>query len=165
MKAGADFVVLTMGVAISAAFTCSVLNKYFGPKLIYVTAVVTALLGGAWYILNGGGHENWALFSITLFAGSAYALVAALIENVTGFRFISTLAEQVIFVMVPPRRHSRFVDPHLAAQPCFARQLLQPRMQIACSIPRAGGPRCVGPSRPLGKQRRGAQMRAKGNPP
>ena len=30
VKAGADFVVFTMGVAISAAFTCSVLNKYFG---------------------------------------------------------------------------------------------------------------------------------------
>ena len=102
VKAGADFVVLTMGVAISAAFTCSVLNKYFGSKRIYVTAIVTALLGGAWYVFNGSGHENWALFSITLLAGSAYALVAALIEKSTGFRFISTLAEQVIFVMVPP---------------------------------------------------------------
>jgi tripartite ATP-independent transporter DctM subunit len=102
VKAGADFVVLTMGVAISAAFTCSVLNKYFGPKRVYVTAIVTALLGSAWYVFNSSGHENWALFSITLLAGSAYALVAALIEKSTGFRFISTLAEQVIFVMVPP---------------------------------------------------------------
>ena len=59
-------------------------------------------LGVAWYVLNGSGHENWALLSLTLFTGSAYALVAALIEKSTGFRFISTLAEQVIFVMVPP---------------------------------------------------------------
>jgi tripartite ATP-independent transporter DctM subunit len=102
IKAGADFVVLTMGVAISAAFMCSVLNKYFGQERLYVTAIVTAALGGAWYALLGSGHENWALLSITLFAGSAYALAAALIEKATGFRFISTLAEQVIFVMVPP---------------------------------------------------------------
>ena len=102
VKAGADFVVLTMGVAISAAFICSVLNRYFGREKFYVTIIVTALLGGAWYVLNGSGHENWALLSITLFAGSAYALVAALIEKTTGFRFISNLAEQVIFVMVPP---------------------------------------------------------------
>ena len=102
IKAGADFVVLTMGVAISSAFMCSVLNKYFGQERLYVTAIVTAALGGAWYVLLGSGHENWALLSITLFAGSAYALAAALIEKATGFRFISTLAEQVIFVMVPP---------------------------------------------------------------
>ncbi len=102
IKAGADFVVLTMGVAISSAFMCSVLNKYFGQERLYVTAIVTAALGGAWYVLLGSGHENWALLSITLFAGSAYALAAALIERSTGFRFISTLAEQVIFVMVPP---------------------------------------------------------------
>jgi len=102
VKAGADFVVLTMGVAISAAFTCAVLNRYFGPKNVHLTAVVAALLGGAWYFLNGSGHENWALLATTLFAGAAYALVAALIERATGFRFISTLAEQVIFVMVPP---------------------------------------------------------------
>ncbi len=102
IKAGADFVVLTMGVAISSAFMCSVLNKYFGQERLYVTAIVTAALGGAWYVLLGSGHENWALLSITLFAGSAYALAAALVEKATGFRFISTLAEQVIFVMVPP---------------------------------------------------------------
>ena len=89
VKAGADFVVLTMGVAISAAFICSVLNKYFGRERLHVTAIVTVALGGAWYILNGSGHENWAFLSITLFAGSTYALVAALIEKATGFRFIS----------------------------------------------------------------------------
>jgi len=102
VKAGADFVVLTMGVAISSAFTCSVLNKYFGRERLHITAIVAVALGVAWYVLNGGGHENWALLSLTLFTGSAYALVAALIEKSTGFRFISTLAEQVIFVMVPP---------------------------------------------------------------
>ena len=102
VKAGADFVVLTMGVSISAAFFCVVLNKYFGKQYFYVTAILTALLAGGWYYLGASGHENWALLSITLCAGSSYALVAALVERATGFRLISTLAEQVIFVMVPP---------------------------------------------------------------
>jgi len=34
-KAGADFVVLTMGVSITAAFVCVVLNKYFGTAKIF----------------------------------------------------------------------------------------------------------------------------------
>ena len=102
VKAGADFVVLTMGVSISAAFFCVVLNKYFGKQYFYVTAILTALLAGGWYYLGASGHENWALLSITLCAGGSYALVAALVERATGFRLISTLAEQVIFVMVPP---------------------------------------------------------------
>src|SRR5450631_4586641 len=102
MKGGADFVVLTMGVAISSALACAVLNRYFGREKFYVTAIVAVLLGGAWYVLNGSGHDNWALLLITLCSGSVYALVAALIENTTGFRVISNLAEQVIFVMVPP---------------------------------------------------------------
>jgi TRAP-type mannitol/chloroaromatic compound transport system permease large subunit len=102
MKAGADFVVLTMGVSISAAFLCVVLNKYFGKEHFYVTAVLTALLAGGWYFFGANGHENWALLSTTLFAGGAYALFAALVERATGFRLISNLAEQVIFVMVPP---------------------------------------------------------------
>ena len=102
MKAGADFVVLTMGVSISAAFFCVVLNKYFGKQYFYVTAIVTALLAGGWYYLGASGHENWALLSTTLCAGGVYALITALVERATGFRLISALAEQVIFVMVPP---------------------------------------------------------------
>jgi len=102
VKEGADFVVLTMGVSITAAFFCVVLNKYLGKQYLYVTAVVTALLAGGWYYFGANGHENWALFSITLCAGAAYALLTALIELTTGFRVITTLAEQVIIVMVPP---------------------------------------------------------------
>ncbi len=101
VKTGADFVVLTMGVSISAAFFCVVLNKYLG-KYLYVVAALTALLIVGWYYLRANGHENWALLSITLGAGGVYALIAGAIERATGFRLISTLAEQVIFVMVPP---------------------------------------------------------------
>ena len=102
VKAGADFVVLTMGVSISAAFICVVFNRYFGPKFLFVTAVLTAALAAGWYFLSSTGHENWALLAITLCAGGIYALISALIERATGFRLITNLAEQTIFVMVPP---------------------------------------------------------------
>jgi len=101
-KAGADFVVLTMGVSITTAFVCVVLNKYFGTAKIFVTAAVTVALAAAWYFLGASGHENWALLSLTLCAGGVYALIAGALQLTTGFRLISKLAEQVIFVMVPP---------------------------------------------------------------
>ncbi len=102
IKAGADFVVLTMGVSITAAFGCVIFNKYFGKPYLYITAVITALLGAGWYFLGASGHDTWALFLLTLAAGGAYAIVAAIVERAMGLRLISTLAEQVIFVMVPP---------------------------------------------------------------
>jgi tripartite ATP-independent transporter DctM subunit len=102
VKAGADFVVLTMGVSISAAFVCIVVNRFFGTKYFYATAVVLVLLIGAWYALTNTGHEGWALFVITMSTGVVYALFVALLERTTGFRAISRLAEQVVFVMVPP---------------------------------------------------------------
>jgi tripartite ATP-independent transporter DctM subunit len=102
VQAGADFVVLTMGVSISAAFTCVVINRYLGAKYFYLTALLLALLAGGWYYLHTYGHENWALFLVTMMAGTAYALVVALIERATNFHAISKLAEQVVFVMVPP---------------------------------------------------------------
>ena len=52
VKSGADFVVLTMGVAISSAFMCSVLNKYFGRDRLHITAIVAVALGAAWYVLE-----------------------------------------------------------------------------------------------------------------
>ena len=42
---------------------------------------------------------------------------------------------------------ARFVDAHLAAQTGLARKLLQPRVQRAGSIARAGGPRRIGGAR------------------
>jgi tripartite ATP-independent transporter DctM subunit len=102
VKAGADFVVLTMGVSISAAFVCVVLNRFLGRTYFYVTAVLVALLVASWYYLSTQGYETWALFLLTLCSGTVYALASALVEQTTGFRVISKLAEQVVFVMVPP---------------------------------------------------------------
>jgi tripartite ATP-independent transporter DctM subunit len=102
VRAGADFVVLTMSLGVTVSFLCAVFNRLFGARYIHVTALLVALFIGAWYYLNTHNHENWALLLAALMAGAVYALVAALIERITGFRIVSALAEQVTFVMVPP---------------------------------------------------------------
>jgi TRAP-type mannitol/chloroaromatic compound transport system permease large subunit len=102
VRAGADFVVLTMSVGVVVCFLCAVFNHLFGARYIHVTIGLMALFVAAWYYLNTHNHENWALLMAALFAGTAYAVVAALIQLATGFRIVSAMAEQVTFVMVPP---------------------------------------------------------------
>ncbi|MGE0523447.1 MAG: TRAP transporter large permease subunit [Variibacter sp.] len=102
VRGGADFVVLTMSVAVTAAFMCSVFNRLFGTRYVWATAIVTAALIGLWYYLKSHGHENWGLASEAFAAGAIYALIAGLIGRFTGFRVVSAMAEQVTFVMVPP---------------------------------------------------------------
>src|SRR5262249_8789340 len=102
VRAGADFVVLTMSVGVVVSFLCAVFTHLFGTRLFFVTAVLLALFLAGWYVLSPSGHENWALLAAALSAGAGYALVASLIERVTGFRIVSAMAEQVTFVMVPP---------------------------------------------------------------
>jgi TRAP-type mannitol/chloroaromatic compound transport system permease large subunit len=102
VRAGADFVVLTMSVGVVVCFLCAVFNYLFGARYIHVTIGLMALFVAAWYYLNTHNHENWALLLAALSAGTAYALIAALIQLVTGFRIVSAMAEQVTFVMVPP---------------------------------------------------------------
>ncbi len=93
---------LGRSVGVTVSFLCAVFNRTFGARYIHVTAVLLALFIAAWYYLNTHNHENWALLMAALSAGAFYALVAALIERVTGFRIVSAMAEQVTFVMVPP---------------------------------------------------------------
>jgi tripartite ATP-independent transporter DctM subunit len=102
VRSGADFVVLTMSIGVVVSFLCTVVNRLFGTRFVYVTALLMLLLVGAWYYLETHEHENWALLLAALCAGAAYALVAALIEQATGFRVVSAMAEQVTLVMVPP---------------------------------------------------------------
>jgi tripartite ATP-independent transporter DctM subunit len=102
VRAGADFVVLTMSIGVVVSFLCAVFNRLFGARYFYVTAILVVLFAGAWYYLNTHNHENWALLSAALTAGAVYALIAALIEHATGFRLVSVMAEQTTFVMVPP---------------------------------------------------------------
>jgi TRAP-type mannitol/chloroaromatic compound transport system permease large subunit len=102
VRAGADFVVLTMSIGVLIAFLCASFNRLFGARYFYVTAILLVLFAGAWYYLNTHNHENWALLSAALMAGTIYALIAALIQLATGFRLVSVMAEQTTFVMVPP---------------------------------------------------------------
>src|SRR5436305_4545217 len=102
IRAGADFVVLTMSVGVVVSFLSAVFHRMFGARLVYATIALLALLVAACYYLGTHNHENWALLAAALSAGAAYAVVAALIEHATGFRIISAMAEQVTFVMVPP---------------------------------------------------------------
>jgi len=102
VRAGADFVVLTMSVAVIIAFMCAAFNRLLGARRVIITLILAVGLAAGWYYLNRNGHENWALFAIALSAGAVYALVAGMIERVTGFRLVTIMAEQTIFVMVPP---------------------------------------------------------------
>jgi TRAP-type mannitol/chloroaromatic compound transport system permease large subunit len=102
VRAGADFVVLTMSVGVVVSFLCSVFNRLFGPRYVFVTALVLLAFIGGWHYLKDHNHENWALLAEALAAGALYALVAGLVERFTGFRVVSAMAEQVTFVMVPP---------------------------------------------------------------
>jgi tripartite ATP-independent transporter DctM subunit len=102
VRAGADFVVLTMSIGVVISFLCAVFNRVFGARYFYVTAVLVVLLAGVWYYLSTHNHENWALLSAALMAGALYALGAALVQLATGLRLVSVMAEQTTFVMVPP---------------------------------------------------------------
>ncbi len=102
VRAGADFVILTMSVAVVVAFLSAVFNRFFGHRRFVMTLAATLALAALYYWLHQAGWARTALLSEALLAGSVYALAAGAIEKFTGFRLISNMAEQVTFVMVPP---------------------------------------------------------------
>ncbi len=102
VRAGADFVVLTMSIGVLVAFLCAVFNRLFGARWVVVTGCVLLALVTGWYMLRQTNHPNWTLLVEAVAAGALYAFVAGLIERSTGFRIVSAMAEQVTFVMVPP---------------------------------------------------------------
>jgi tripartite ATP-independent transporter DctM subunit len=102
IRAGADFVVLTMSVGVIVCFLCSVFNRVFGARLIYLTLVLFIVFAAACYYCFTHERENLAILLAALSAGAFYALVAGFIERMSGFRLVSAMAEQVTFVMVPP---------------------------------------------------------------
>jgi tripartite ATP-independent transporter DctM subunit len=102
VKAGADFVVLTMSVAVTVSFLCAVFNALFGAKRVVLTIGVTVLFLVGWYYLKQNGWQKTALLSEAMAAGALYASAVGILERTTGIRLMSRLAEQVTFVMVPP---------------------------------------------------------------
>jgi tripartite ATP-independent transporter DctM subunit len=101
-KAGADFVILTICVATVVALICALMNKMLGAKRIAISAVLVALLVGAYAYLHTQNHEGLALTFEMILAGAIYALVVGIVERFTGLRLMSNMAQQVTFVMVPP---------------------------------------------------------------
>src|SRR5215212_448345 len=63
IRAGADFVVLTMSVGVVVCFLCSVFNRLFGHRLIYVTFGLLLLFVAACYYFYT--HDNEALAILT----------------------------------------------------------------------------------------------------
>ena len=102
VNGGADFVILTMSIGVTVSFLCAVFNRVFGTRYWYLSVICFVGLAAGWYYFNHHGHENWALFMAALSAGALYAVIAALIEKVSGFRLVTVMAEQTTFVMVPP---------------------------------------------------------------
>ena len=102
VRAGADFVVLTMSLGVVVSFLCAVFNRVFGARYFVATAVLFAAFLAAAYYCDTHNHENWGILLAALAAGALYALIAALIERATGYRIVSAMAEQTTFVMVPP---------------------------------------------------------------
>jgi TRAP-type mannitol/chloroaromatic compound transport system permease large subunit len=102
VRAGADFVVLTMSLGVVVSFLCAVFNRMFGTRYFYVTAILFVGFAAAAYWCDTHNHENWGILLAALSAGAFYALVAAVIQLATGFRLVTVMAEQTTFVMVPP---------------------------------------------------------------
>jgi tripartite ATP-independent transporter DctM subunit len=102
VRSGADFVVLTMSVAVVVAFLSAAFNRLLGAKRLILTILIAAAFIAGYVELRNRGNTDLALLTEALIAGTLYALVAGLLERFTGRRLISRLAEQVTFVMVPP---------------------------------------------------------------
>jgi len=102
VRSGADFVVLTMSLGIAVSFVSALLNRLFGSKQIVLVAALTGALAVIGYGLEHSGWARTSLLIQALAAGALYAFIAGAVERQFGLRLISVMAEQVVFVMVPP---------------------------------------------------------------
>ena len=101
-KAGADFVILTICVAVVVALICALINRMLGAQRVVISAVLTAALVAIYLYLLRNGHETAGIIMEMVTAASVYALLVGIVERLTGVRLMSRMAEQVTFVMVPP---------------------------------------------------------------
>jgi tripartite ATP-independent transporter DctM subunit len=99
---GADFVILLISVAVVVALACALLNRFLGSARLAALAILTAVLIGAYWYLSRTGDMTWSIAAEIAAASAIYALLAGVGERLTGIRFMSRIAEQVTFVMVPP---------------------------------------------------------------
>jgi tripartite ATP-independent transporter DctM subunit len=101
-KAGADFVILTICIAVVVALICALMNRLLGSRRVAISAVVAAAFLASQYYLRAHGYHDWSLAVEMVAAAIVYAFVVGLTERLSGVRLMSRMAEQVTFVMVPP---------------------------------------------------------------
>jgi len=102
IRAGADFVILTICVGVVVALICAVANRGLGAKRVVVSALLMIASFAAQYYLRQRGYLTAGIIMEMVAAALLYALVVGLVERFTGVRLMSRMAEQVTFVMVPP---------------------------------------------------------------
>ena len=104
VKAGADFVILTICIATVVALVCAVMNRFLGAERIIASLILTALLIGGVLLLRTAGpsYETASLLLEVVAAGALYAAFVGVVEKTSGLRLMSLMATQVTFVMVPP---------------------------------------------------------------
>ena len=104
VKAGADFVILTICVGTVVALISAVVNRFIGPQRIAISAALTVMLALAyvWLRQAAPAWETTRLLLEVVGAATLYATGVGLLERLTGMRLMSRMATQVTFVMVPP---------------------------------------------------------------
>jgi tripartite ATP-independent transporter DctM subunit len=102
MRAGADFVILTICLGVVVALASAVVSQIFGARGVLLSAALAVSLFVGQLVLRREGHETWAIIVESLAAASFYAFAVGVIERVSGIRLMSRMAKQVTFVMVPP---------------------------------------------------------------
>jgi tripartite ATP-independent transporter DctM subunit len=102
ISGGADFVILLISIAVVVALTCALMNRFLGARRLVATALLTAVMIGIYLYLSQNGGMTESILAEIVAAAGIYALLAGIGERLTGIRFMSTIAERVTFVMVPP---------------------------------------------------------------
>ncbi len=102
IKAGADYAILAICMAVVVALVSALLNRFLGARRLVLSAVLTAAFAGAYVMLRESGHPTAGLMADIVAAGALYALIAGGVERFTGMPLVSRMAERVTFVMVPP---------------------------------------------------------------
>ena len=104
VRAGADYVILTICVATVVALVCAVVDRVFGADRAFLTAGLAVFLIGlyVWLLRTSLASVTTLLLLELVIAAVIYATVVGLIAKLTGFHLMSRMATQVTFVMVPP---------------------------------------------------------------
>ncbi|MFG1213658.1 TRAP transporter large permease subunit [Xanthobacter flavus] len=102
IKAGADYAILAICMAVVVALVSALLNRFLGARRLVLSAVLTAAFAGAYVMLRESGHPTAGLMADIVAAGALYAFIAGGVERFTGMPLVSRMAERVTFVMVPP---------------------------------------------------------------